>query len=192
MVSYVKDHRRGFVTFLLLSFFIIASCIALFFIDTEEIVRMLGINNVYALALIVAFISSFTGASFVYITVLIALVSGGVHPVYIAIPAGIGLMLGDMLLYYTVRKGRDLVNEDWEYKIESLANRIRNRKHFTIVFPIVAYFYSGFSPFPNNLLIVLLAAMRYSPVKAIIILLAGDTTFALLVTLFASAGTEAF
>lgn len=191
MVNYVRDHRRGFTIFLLLSSFIIACGITLFFVSSEEIVQILGVENSYVLALIVSFIGSFTGASFVYITVLIALVSGGVHPIYVALAAGFGLMLGDMLLYYTVRKGSELVDEKWEERIESFGRRLRRKKHFEIVFPVFAFLYSGFSPFPNNLLIVLLAALRYSPLKSVLILLLGDTSFALLITVFTEAGADA-
>lgn len=173
--------------------FLISLVTTLFFINPEEIVTKIGIRNAYVLAFIVSFFGGFSaGGSFSFIGVLITLVAGGVNPVYLGLVAGVSLVIGDMIMFYTGSKGRELIRGKWDKKIKRLEKIFQRREWLKKLTPFFAYIYVGFLPLPNDVLILFLAAIKYPAKKMNIILILGDITFALMITLVTAKGVMIF
>jgi hypothetical protein len=155
----------------------------------EEIVNKIGVKNGYLLAFIVSFFGGFSaGGSITFIGLLITLVAGGLNPIYLGLLAGVSLAIGDMIMFYAGSKGRELVRGEWDKKIDKLSKVFEKRKWLRKTVPFLAYLYIGFAPLPNDVLILFLAAIEYPIKKMNAIIILGDLTFALMITLLAARG----
>jgi len=185
----VKKYNKKLIGFLVLVVFLISLITLLYFISPEEIVNKIGVRNGYILALVVSFFGGFSaGGSISFIGLLITLVAGGMNPVYLGLVAGTSLAIGDMIMFYTGSKGRELVRGKWDKKIDKVANMFKKRKWLEKMIPVITYFYIGFTPLPNDVLILFLAAIEYPAKKMNGIIILGDITFALMTTTLAAKG----
>ena len=175
------------IIFLVLSIVVISLITLLHFISPEEIVNKIGVRNGYIIAFVVSFFGGFSAVgSISFISLLITLVAGGMNPVYLGLVAGISLAIGDMIMFYVGSKGRELVRGKWDEKIDKAANVLKKRKWLEKMGPVIAYLYIGFTPLPNDVLILFLAAVKYPPKKMNGIIILGDITFALMITILAA------
>ena len=117
---------------------------------------------------------------------------GSSNPVLLSLVSGISLAIGDMIMFYFGSKGRGLVGEKWDKRINKIANIFKKRKSLEKIIPIIAYLYIGFTPLPNDLLILFLAAIEYPPKKMNGIIILGDITFVLIITMLAAKGILIF
>jgi hypothetical protein len=187
-----KIHKKIFL-FTILALFIIALITLLYFISPEQIVNKIGVQNGYLLAFFISFFGGFSAAgSITFISILITLVAGGLNPLYLGLIAGISLAIGDMIMFFAGSKGRELFSGKWNNKIDRLANFIMKKKWLKKSVPVLAYLYIGLSPLPNDIVILFLAAIKYPYKKMSGVIILGDITFALLVTLLATKGIVIF
>jgi len=185
----VKKYNKKLISFLALVIFLVFLIILLYFISPEEIVNKIGVRNGYILAFVVSFFGGFSaGGSVSFISLLITFVVGGMNPVYLGLLAGTSLAIGDMIIFYAGSKGRELVRGKWDKKIDKVTNVFKKRKWLKKIIPIIAYVYIGFIPLPNDILILFLAAIEYPVKKMNGIIILGDITFALMITILAAKG----
>ncbi len=185
----VKKYNKKIIGFIVLAIFLISIITLLYFINPEEIVDKIGVRNGYILAFIVSFFGGFSAAgSISFIGLLIILVAGGINPIYLGLVSGISLAIGDMIMFYAGSKGRELIRGKWDKKIDKVANIFKKRKWLERMIPVIAYFYIGFAPLPNDVLILFLATIKYSAKKMNTVIILGDITFALMVTILAAKG----
>ncbi|MFH0906986.1 MAG: hypothetical protein ABIC36_03740 [bacterium] len=178
----LKKNNKKLIGFLVLVIFVIFLITTLHFISPEEIVNKIGARNGYILAFVVSFFGGFSaGGSVSFVGLLIILVKGGMNPIYLGLIAGISLAIGDMIMFYVGSKGRELIRGKWDKRIDKIANIFKKRKWLDKMIPVVAYFYIGFMPLPNDVLILFLAAIEYPAKKMNKIIILGDITFALMI-----------
>ncbi|MBD3299906.1 MAG: hypothetical protein GF347_00990 [Candidatus Moranbacteria bacterium] len=173
-----KENLKNFILFALLALFLISIYLLVNYINPEEMVNKLGVQNGYILGLVVSFFGglSAVGAAAFY-SVLITLTAGGLNPLLLGLVAGFSLSLGDLLIFYFGKKGRELVSSKWDKKIKDLARLFKKNKLLKKLVPIIAYLYVGFLPLPNDILLLFLATLEYSPKKTNIIIILGDYSF---------------
>jgi len=185
----VRKYNKKLIGFLILVVFLISLIVLLCFVNPEQIVNKIGVRNGYILAFVISFFGGFSaGGSISFISLLIILVTGGMNPIYLGLVSGISLAIGDMIMFYAGSKGRELVKGKWDEKIKKVANVFKKRKRLEKMIPIIAYLYIGFTPLPNDVLILFLAAIEYPAKKMNTIIILGDITFALMITILASKG----
>jgi len=185
----MTKRKKQIIIFSLLAIFIVSLITTLFFISPEEIVNKIGVRNGYILAFVVSFFGGFSsGGSITFISLLITLTTGGMNPLYLGLVSGISLAIGDMIMFYAGSKGRELVKGNWDKKINKVANIFKKRKWLEKMVPLLAYIYVSFIPLPNDILILFLAAIEFPPKKMNTILIFGDVTFALMVTMITAKG----
>lgn len=184
-----KEYNKKLIGFLVLVVFLISLIALLYFINPEEIVNKIGVRNGYIITFVVSLFGGFSaGGSISFISLLITFVAGGMNPVYLGLVAGTSLAIGDMIIFYAGSKGRELVRGKWDKKIDKIANVFKKRKWLEKIIPIIAYLYMGFVPLPNDVLILFLAAIKYPVKKMNGIIILGDITFALMITILAAKG----
>jgi len=185
----VRKYNKKLIGFLILVVFLISLIVLLCFVNPEQIVNKIGVRNGYILAFVISFFGGFSaGGSVSFISLLIILVTGGMNPIYLGLVSGISLAIGDMIMFYAGSKGRELVKGKWDERIKKVANVFKKRKRLEKMIPIIAYLYIGFTPLPNDVLILFLAAIEYPAKKMNRIIVLGDITFALMITILASKG----
>ena len=179
--------RKKLISFLILVIFLVSLIIILYFISPTEIVNKIGVQNGYILAFVVSFFGGFSaGGSISFISLLITLAAGGMNPIYLGLVAGTSLAIGDMVMFYAGSKGRELIKGKWDKKINKVADVFKKRKYLEKMIPVIAYLYIGFVPLPNDVLILFLAAVEYPAKKMNKIIVLGDITFTLMITILAS------
>lgn len=194
--SHQKKKRRYVRKIILFSIpviFIVSLIALLFFISPEQIVEELGVNNVYILTFLVSFFGGFSaGGSISFISLLITLSAGGMNPIYLGLIAGTSLAMGDMIMFYAGSRGRDLIKGKWNERINKIARIFKKRTWLKKATPLIAYLYLGFTPMPNDFLILTLAAVKYPTKKMSIIIILGDITFALMISILFANGIGIF
>jgi membrane protein YqaA with SNARE-associated domain len=164
-----------------------------FFINPQELVAKIGVGNAYALLFIISFFGGFSaGGSATFISVLVTFVLAGLNPIYLGLTAGVSLAIGDMIMFYVGSKGRELVRNKWDKRIEKLSNAIKKRKWLKKLVPFIAYIYIGIIPLPNDILILFMAAIEYPRNKMNAIIFLGDLTFALMIAVLTAKGIMSF
>lgn len=183
------QHTKKVLGFLAILIFLISLFTLLHFLSPQEIVEKIGVRNGYILAFLVSFFGGFSaGGSISFVSILITLVSGGLNPLYLGIIAGISLTIGDLIMFYAGSKGRELISGNLDNKIRKISDIFEKRNWLKNLTPFIAYIYIGLSPFPNDFMIIFLAAIKYPIKRMSVILILGDITFALIITLLAARG----
>lgn len=165
--------------------FLIGWSLLLYHISPTEIIDYLGTDNALIITFMVSLIggfSSFTSGS--YYGVIITFASGGVNPVLIGLCAGIGLTLGDSLVYYLGTRGHDILKGRLKKWSDHVSEWINNQ-HEQIV-QLFAFAYTGLTPLPNDLLTASLGLANFSFRRFLPVLLAGNITMAMLLAEFSS------
>lgn len=152
------------------------------FISPEEIVAAIGVNNTYStLFLIAAFggLNMLTGG--VLYGSIITFAAGGASPWLLGLSGGMGIVVGDALVFYLFRHTSKTLSSDWEQKLSKWKERMRGLPQ--PVQYLFIYLYLGFFPLPNDLLMFFLALMKYRFIQVLPFIVAGALTFATLTAL---------
>lgn len=184
-----KPSAKKILSVALLVLLLVALVIFLNFISPEEIVEKIGVRNGYLLAFLVSLFGGFSaGGSVTFISLLLVLAAGGLTPLYLGLVSGTSLAIGDILMFYTGAKGRELISGKWDTRIHRLTEAIDTRPSLRKFIPFGSYLYIGFAPLPNDILLLFLAAIEYPLRRMIPIIILGDLTFATVLTVFAAQG----
>jgi membrane protein DedA with SNARE-associated domain len=146
-----------------------------------QLVNALGPRNSYVAFFLLAMIggaSSFTSSSF-YASVPV-FAAGGLDPVVMVLLGGPGLAVGDSFFYFLGRRAHEAFLDRYEKRIQRIAEWMMERRR---IMPLIIYLYSGFSPFPGDILMVTLALLNYPYKRAILPMVAGNMTMILLLSL---------
>lgn len=151
-----------------------------FFVSPQEIVEYVGVGNTYLVTFLIAAIgglSTITGTTLY--AAMATFASGGAHPVGIGLAGGAGIFLSDTVFFLLAAYGRAAIPprfDRWVARIERTAQRLPVWCALVLV-----YLYLGFTPLPNDILMIALVigGFRYRQVAPA--LLAGSFTIALLV-----------
>ena len=189
----MKQDYKKIIAFSLSAIFLIGLITLLFFLSPEEIVDKIGVHNAYLLLFIVSFFGGLPSEGLLsFVSFLITLVIAGLNPIYLGLVSGTSLAIGDMFVFYLGSKGRELVKNKWDKRIKKIAKVFEKRKWLKKLTPVIAYLYISFMPFPNDFLLLFLAAIEYPAKKMNGVIILGDLTFALMVAILASKGIMLF
>lgn len=181
--SKIKKHKKKILIFI--AFILLLSGIIYFFmtVNPEEMVEKIGVENGYILALFTSFFAGFsmvtTASAYSF---LAALIAGGLNPLILGLIGWLSLSLWDMTMYYLWRKGRDLVTGRFNKEIQYVSDTLEKRNLERFI-PIISYIYIAFTPLPNDMLLIFLATIKFSPKKTALIIILWDFTLMLAFTL---------
>ena len=172
--------------------FFIAIWVGIFsLVSPEEVVMMLGIENSY---LIIGFMAIFGGVSSVtvapFYAALTTFAAGGVDIILLGLVAGIGLAISDSVFYYFGTKGREMVSPEMQQREIKLSDWFEGKPEWLL--PLLIFLWSGFTPFPNDIMTVSLAFLKYPYKKLIVPLLIGDITSSILIAYLGMKGILLF
>lgn len=146
----------------------------------EQIVNWIGVQNSYLVVFLIAALgglNSFTSG--VLYASIATFAAGGSIPWLIGVAGGLGIAVGDTVIYFLVRYGRQHIPEKTENWLE------RNRKYIDRlprwVQYLVIYIYLGFTPLPNDILMFALAMFDFKFKKILPLIILGGITIATIV-----------
>jgi hypothetical protein len=187
----MRAYTKKVIGFSVIAILLIALFVSLFFFSPNQIVDELGVTNSYILLFFISFFGGFSsGGSITFIATLTTLAVAGLNPLVLGIIAGTALAIGDIIMFLVALRGRHLIKGKTKKKIDKFSNKIKGKAGKFI--PFIAYLYIGFTPLPNDLMILSLAAIDQPKKSAIIPIIIGDLTFAILFAILASIGISWF
>ncbi len=187
----MKSYHKKVIIFIIIVVFLAALITSLFFFNPEELVKKVGVTNAYLLLFVVSFFGGFSaGGSISFITLLTTFAIGGLNPWLLGITAGVALAIGDLIMFFLGLEGRHLIKGKLRKRIDKFSKFVNEKSHKFI--PFIAYLYIGFTPFPNDLMILSLAAIDYPKKKVYLPIILGDLTFTILLAVLASMGISLF
>ncbi len=182
---YKLDKKKKFYGVIALVLLVLIGWALFFhFYPVDELVNDIGIENTYFAAFMLAVIggfSSITGTSLY--AALVALAHGGVNPLVLGVIGGIGLFISDSLFYFVITKVRHIlvdITKKWEHVFRKIWKWLYVTPSWIVY--VMIFSYTAFAPFPNDIILALLAVSGYSYRQFAVFLLLGDLTMALLLT----------
>jgi membrane protein YqaA with SNARE-associated domain len=175
---------RGLVVVVLV---IVLLFVVFSFIKPQDIVQSLGVRNSYLVLFLIGLIggaSSLTSSS--YYAAVVTFAVSGLNPVIIAFVAGTALFIGDSVFYRIGMWGRDHISGRALRFAQKLTRYVEGKsRRFVQVF---IYLYTGFSPFPADILMISLSFVRFPYLSFMVPGFMGSVTFAFLLAFLAAAG----
>ncbi len=180
-----RRHRRrnALIALLVLIAFLIAWAVLLNRVGAEGIVERIGVHNGYLIVFLMASAGGLSAATSVPLYATLAtFAAGGLEPLVLGLAAGTGLSIGDSLFFLVGLEGRRASSGRLEERLERLSAWFERRPRWALRLAI--FVYAGLTPFPNDVMMVTLAAsgVRYRLILPSLI--AGNLTLATLVALF--------
>ena len=180
-----NDRAHYWAVGIWITLFVFLLFVSLWWIDGEEVVAWMGEDKVGMVAFVVAFFGGLSaGGAGIYVVTLGELIEGGVNPVWLGLVSGLGLSLGDVLIYALFYWGlRSLRGraEEWLGRIELMIERYFHRRPWAI--PLVTYLVLGWTPLPNDIILAAFALTRYPFLRGCIVVVLGSMTYAMLLGL---------
>lgn len=165
------DRKKSRLIFVLIALFIVSWSILLNFYTPEQIVTMLGVQNVYIFIFFLAVtvgVSVFTTTLFY--TSLVAISFGGVNLVWVSLLASIGLLSGDLVFYYFSKTGSRCVPERYEGIIVRLIEWTKKYSDNKMI--LLIFFYSA-APLPSDAISIFLGITSFPIRKMVLPLVLG-------------------
>lgn len=154
-------------------FFFIAWSIFLVFVDMTQLVKNIGISNVYLLLLIVAITSgtsALTTTSFY--AVYLSYINAGFDPWILGVIGGIGLSVGDTIFFYVAQKTQQTLNQKKGQVYTKIYDVVGKLPEWGVCF--FAFMYSAFVPLPNDMLMITLGALQFKYRRVIVFVIIGN------------------
>ena len=157
--------------------------ILFYFFSADSIVSLVGAENTYIIIFILATVGGLSSISGIALfTTIITFVAGGANPLLITLVGGTGIFISDSIFYLLALHGRKSVPQDWDESLSKIESLVEKYPPWMVF--VGTYIYIGFTPLPNDLLMVALVIGGYSYKKIARILLAGSFTIAMVTAYF--------
>ena len=187
----MKKRTKNILTFSIL-IIILGGWILIFkYINPQLIVAKLGATNGYTILFLLGVIggaSTFTGPS--YFLALTTLALGGLNPVILGICGGLGVTIGDTIIFTIGLKAGKKAPDKFKEKIAKFEKFLEKKKGWLV--NLFLYIYIGFTPLPNELATIPLGLIEYGKKKIILFLLLGNITSGILGALLGIYGINLF
>ncbi|HSM37527.1 MAG TPA: hypothetical protein VK837_14080 [Longimicrobiales bacterium] len=178
-----RRRRQALVALVFLIAFLIAWGVLLNRVGARGVVDLIGVRNGYLVVFLMASAGGLSAATSVPLYATLAtFAAGGLEPLLLGLAAGTGLTVGDSLFFLVGLEGRRASSGRLEERLERLSAWFERRPRWALRLAIYAY--AGLTPFPNDIMMVTLAAsgVRYRLILPSLI--AGNLTLATLVGYF--------
>ncbi len=179
MNNFIKRHKL----FILSLFFVLLWMLTLVFTSPEEIVKFIGVEGGYFFLFITALIgvSGFASAPF-YVMLATFTYTGEFNIFLVAAIVAPARALGDALFFFLGYGGHSVLSEWMGKHMKNFSFWLQNKPPWAV--PLVAYLYTSFTPFPQDILMVTLGVGKAFFLHVILAVILGNATFVMLFYLF--------
>jgi len=139
----------------------------------DKIVTSIGVENSYLTVFLIAAIGGLSSlTSSVFYAAVATFSSGGASPWLLGLFGGIGIAIGDSLIFGLFSYGAKDIGGQWRQKIEHVRTYIEAYPRFVVYTGL--FIILGVSPVPNDIVMFALVALGFQYIKiAPILVLAG-------------------
>ncbi len=169
-------------------FIIVFSVILFIYVDPQNLINFVGLENAYLMMFLTAFLGGLSTFNFIpYYSVVLLLVNAGLNPFYVGATSAVGVMCGDSFSYFMGYSGGEIIPtnlKNFLNKVSSVA--ISKPKMFILG----SFLYGCISPFSNDF-ITISAGIAHIPYRKVMIPLAlGNLVFNISFSFLAVYGYE--
>jgi hypothetical protein len=135
--------------------------VVFFYISPQDIVDSIGVENTYLTIFAIAAIgglSSFTSAALY--SAIATFAAGGAIPWLLGLIGGVGIAIGDMIVFSLLKYGFTSVDLEKNYYIEKAQSYVDTTP--TWLHYIVFYLILGFTPIPNDIVLAGLVVLGFT------------------------------
>ena len=186
-------HHRNHYIFFFTILLVFVWSLFLYFIGPAEIIDKIGVHNSYLIAFLLALFGGVSSITVVpYLAVLATFAAGGLNIFLLTLISAPALTVGDAIFFYLGSRGRKFLNHrgDIEKKLEKITRWVSTHPKWVV--PLFVFVYSGFTPFPVDILSVALALTGYPFKRFLIPVFAGNVASVFLIALMSLRGGELF
>lgn len=179
MLEKLKKHK----TIISIAILLLAWGAFFLLVDPVELVEKIGVENTYIIVFLMAVfggLSTITGSSF-FVTVA-TFASSGADPLLLGLSGGLGIFISDIVFFFLAKYGVKAFEEK-SRKVSSLITRVMDKLTPAGVLA-GTYLYLGFTPLPNDLLMIALALSGMSFKRLMPVLFLGSITVVTLTAYF--------
>lgn len=154
--------RRLLVTreVLLTVFVLAALAVLLYYVSPETIVTWIGVENTYLTVFLIAALGGLSSVtSGVLYASLATFAAAGALPWLLGLIGGVGIAIGDSLIFLLLRYGYRSVSDQWRERVakwRTIIDRLPRSVQY-----LLGYVVLGFSPMPNDIVLLLLVILSY-------------------------------
>lgn len=173
MFAWIRRHWV-LVTFAL---FLAAWATLLSFVSPDTIVDRVGVHNTYLIIFLLSVfggLSTITGTSLFFTIATFA--SGGADPWLLGLAGGLGIFISDSLFFIVANHEVRVFTESENRAITWLAKKMEKLPPWSVY--TGSFVYMGFTPLPNDLLMIALALTKHSYEQLAPVILVGSLTIA--------------
>lgn len=169
MLQNLKQHTALYTAL----FVLVAVAVFLYHYPPDTITQYIGIENSYLATFLIAAIGGINSiTSSVYYAAVATFSSGGANPWLLGIAGGIGIAIGDSIIFGLFSYGVKDIKASWKNQAERLHARLE--KYPSWLTYVGIFIILGMTPVPNDIIMLALVLMGFSFIKVLpIILLAG-------------------
>jgi len=169
MIKHLKRHKTLYSALLVLA----GVGVVLYHYPPDVITEYIGIENSYLATFIIAAVGGLNSlTSGVFYAAVATFSSGGANPWLLGLVGGIGITIGDAIIFGLLAYGIKDIEASWKEKVETWRTRIE--KYPTWVVYGGLFLLLGVTPIPNDIVMLALVLLGFKFIKvAPIILLAG-------------------
>jgi len=186
MSTSVKNNwlQRHYALILILAFLVTLNGI-FYYVGPGQIVDVVGVDNTYLYVFLLAAIGGLSTLSgTVLYSSLITFAAGGVSPLLLGFAAGVGLFISDSIFFFLAKRGTKSVPASWQPWLTKWNNLVTRYPRWAVI--LFIFFLLGFTPMPNDVLMIILALTGFTYRELILAFLGGSLCVALIATHFGS------
>lgn len=153
--------------------------VVFYYFSPQDIVETLGVDNSYITVFAIAAIgglSSFTSAALY--SAIATFAAGGAVPWLLGLIGGIGIAIGDMIVFSLLRYGYTSVDTGEHGNIKKIRHYLERTpvwSHYLVLYVIL-----GFTPLPNDIILAILVVLGFRIRSLAPILILSGVTIALI------------
>lgn len=147
------------------------------FVSPERVVEFVGVENTYLTVFLIAAVGGLnTFTSGVLYSAIIAFAAGGATPWLLGVAGGLGIAVGDILMFHLFRYGYMSVSKSAHQRFERMQKYLDAWPGWAKYLGIYAYL--GLSPFPNDILMFALAVLGFQFLRILPLIVLGGISVA--------------
>ena len=154
----MRTRTASLLTLGVIAVFVVVWVSLLALVGPSKLVSIIGVQNGYLLAFLIAAFGGFSSLTAVsLVATIVTLSAGGLNPLLLGLFAGTGMTIGDLIYFYLGNAGRNALHPESRLRalVEKSSAWLSDKPKWML--PLVTFIYAGFLPLPNDVLTVSLA-----------------------------------
>lgn len=175
----MKQHLHKFHTLYITIAVLVAASVFLYNYPPGTIVDYIGIENSYITVFLIAVIGGLSSiTSGVYYAAVATFASGGANPWLLGLTGGIGIAIGDSIIFGLFAFGLRSISQTWQSRIETVSTYIDHQPRWLVY--VVLFLILGVSPLPNDIVMLALVLLQFKYLKIAPVLVAAGISITII------------